>query len=76
MFFVQTSSLPPNMHQKLTEHGGCFMQNNQLPTRSHVELEDTLFCWRCVSYVTGLVMLDGYGIHAHQVVNNKTHTLV
>ena len=31
MFFVQTSTLPPRMHQKYT---------NQLPTKSHDELED------------------------------------
>ena len=40
MFFFQTSKLPPSMHQKPTELGGCCMQNNQLLTNSHVELED------------------------------------
>jgi hypothetical protein len=39
-FFNQTSTLPPNMHQELTKYGRCCMQNNQLPTKSHVELED------------------------------------
>ena len=29
MFFVQTSTLPPSMHQKLTKHGRSCMQNNQ-----------------------------------------------
>jgi hypothetical protein len=28
------------MHQKLTKHGRFFKQNNQLPTKSHVELKD------------------------------------
>jgi hypothetical protein len=29
------------MHQKLTKHGRFCKQNNQLPTKSHVELKDT-----------------------------------
>ena len=33
MFYVQTSTLPPGMHCKLTKHGSCCMQNNQLPTK-------------------------------------------
>ena len=28
------------MHQKLTKHGRFRKQNNQLPTKSHDELED------------------------------------
>jgi hypothetical protein len=32
--------LPPRMHQKLTRHGRFCKQNNQLPTKSHDELED------------------------------------
>jgi hypothetical protein len=40
MFFIQTSTLPPHMHQKLTKCGRFCKQNNQLPTTSHVELED------------------------------------
>jgi hypothetical protein len=43
IFFVQTSTLPPCMHQKLTKHGRFCKQNNQLPTRSHDELEDNDF---------------------------------
>jgi hypothetical protein len=40
MFFVQTSTLPPRMHHKLTKHGRFCKQNNQLPTKSHVEFKD------------------------------------
>jgi hypothetical protein len=40
MFFIQTSTLPPGMHQKLTKHGRFCRQNNQLPTKTHVELKD------------------------------------
>ena len=40
MFFVQTSTRPLNMHQKLTKHGRFCMQNNQLPTKSCDEFED------------------------------------
>ena len=40
MFFVQTFTRPPNMHLKLTKHGRFCKQNNQLPTKSHDELED------------------------------------
>jgi hypothetical protein len=40
MFYVQTSTLPPRMHQKLTKHGRFCKQNNQLPTKTHVELKD------------------------------------
>jgi hypothetical protein len=39
MFYVvQTSTLPPRMHQKLTKHGRFCKQNNQLPTKTHAEL--------------------------------------
>ena len=40
MFFVQTSTRPPNMHLKLTKHGRFYKQNNELPTKSHNELKD------------------------------------
>ena len=40
MFFVQTSTQPPNMHLNLTKHGRFCKQNNQLPTKSHDELKD------------------------------------
>jgi hypothetical protein len=40
MFFVQPSTPPPRMHQKLTKHGRFCKQNNQLPTKSHDELKD------------------------------------
>ena len=40
MFFVQTSTLPPRMHQKLTKHEKFCKQNNQLLTKNHDELED------------------------------------
>jgi hypothetical protein len=40
MFFVQTSTLPPRMCQKLTKHRRFCKQNNQLPNKSHDELED------------------------------------
>ena len=40
MFYAQTSTPHPSMHRILTEHGRWCMQNNQLPTKSHVELED------------------------------------
>jgi hypothetical protein len=32
IFFVQISTLPPIMYQKLTEYGSSCMQNNQLLT--------------------------------------------
>ena len=41
MFFVQTSTLPPSMHQNLTEHGRCFMQIRKLLTKIHVELDES-----------------------------------
>ena len=37
----QTSTLPPRMHHKLTKHEIFCKQNNQPPTKRHVELEDT-----------------------------------
>ena len=40
MPFVQTSTLTPSMHPKLTEHGKLCMRNNQLPTKTLVELKD------------------------------------
>jgi hypothetical protein len=45
MFFVQTSTLPPRMHQKLTKHGRFCKQNNQLPTKTPDELEDNSIAW-------------------------------
>ena len=38
--FIQTFTLPPSVHRKLTEHRRCWMDNNKLSTKSHVELED------------------------------------
>jgi ribosomal protein S30 len=49
MFYVKTSTLPPRMHQKLTKHGKICKQNNQLPTKSHVELKDNSNIWPKVS---------------------------
>ena len=46
MFHVQTSTLPLGMHQKLTKHERFYKQNNQLPTKSHDELEDNCNVWR------------------------------
>jgi hypothetical protein len=40
MFFVQTSTLPPRMHPKLTKHGKFCKQNNQLPIKSHDEVKN------------------------------------
>ena len=40
MFFVQTSTLPRRIHRKITENERSCVQNNQLPPKSHVELED------------------------------------
>ena len=37
-FFVQTSTLSPNMYLNLTKHGRFHKQSNQLPTKSHHEL--------------------------------------
>ena len=47
MFFVRTSTRPPNMHQKLAKHGRICKQNNQLPTKSHDVLEDNCFNSLC-----------------------------
>jgi hypothetical protein len=33
-------TLPSNMHRILTQHGRCCMHNNQLPTKSLVELDN------------------------------------
>ena len=40
MFYLQTSTVPLRMHHKLTKHGRFCEQNNQLPTKTHVELTD------------------------------------
>ena len=40
MFFVQVSTPPPSMHQKLTEHGRCCIHNKQLLTKTYVALEN------------------------------------
>jgi hypothetical protein len=51
MFFVQTSTLPPHMHQKLTKHGRFYKQNNQLPAKSHDELKGN-----SIKYVKHLII--------------------
>jgi hypothetical protein len=38
--FSQTSTPTPSLHRKLTEHGKWCMQNNQLPAKCPVELND------------------------------------
>ena len=38
MFVMETSTLPPSMHQKLIKCGKCSMQTSKLPTRSFNEL--------------------------------------
>jgi hypothetical protein len=51
--------LPPRLHHKPTEHGGCCIQDNQLPTKSHVESENVSFeaveslrkCEMCIAFV-------------------------
>lgn len=40
MLFVQISTLPPIVHQKLTKHGMSCIQNNQLPTKGLAEWKD------------------------------------
>ena len=45
MFLVETSTLTPSMHRQLTIYGRYCMQDNQLLTKSHVELEDTSIVW-------------------------------
>ena len=54
MFYVQTSTLRPRMHQKLTNHGKFCMQNNQLPTKSHVELKDNSIIHACYISVASI----------------------
>ena len=41
-FLIQTFTLPPSMHPKLTEHEiyTCCMHNNPLPIKRHVELDN------------------------------------
>jgi hypothetical protein len=36
------------MHQKLTKHGRFCKQNNQLPTKTHVELKDNSIVFICL----------------------------
>ena len=67
MFFDQTSTQPPSMHRKRTKHERCCMQNNQLPTDSHVELEENCnACWLLrglSSFLNLFIILDGTGGH-------------
>jgi hypothetical protein len=45
MFFIQTSTLSPSMYRKLTQHGRCCMQSNELLTKSHAQSEDNYIGW-------------------------------
>ena len=40
MFFIETSTLTPSMHRKLTKDGKLCMQKNNLRTKTPVELKD------------------------------------
>ena len=64
MFFVQTFSWPPNMHQTLTKHGRFCKQNNHLPIKSHDELEDNcnvyLLIYFFVYYKQPLIQLNSF----------------
>lgn len=40
IFLVKISTLRRIVHQNLTEHGRCHMQNNQLSMKSHAKLEN------------------------------------
>lgn len=51
MFFAQASTLPSRRHWKLIEHGRCWIQNNQFPIKSHVELDTTLMCMACATVI-------------------------
>jgi hypothetical protein len=66
MFFVQTSTLPPRMHQKLTKYGRFSKHNNQLPTKSHDELEDSSI----ISNIENLVF-NYQGFEASESCKNK-----
>lgn len=45
MFFVQKLHTISKHAPKITKHGRCSMQNNQLLTKSHVELEEKSIVW-------------------------------
>ena len=55
MFYVQTSTLPPRMHQKLTKHERFCKQNNQLPTKTHVELKDNSIDEKMINCITNYI---------------------
>jgi hypothetical protein len=60
MFFVQTSTLPPRMYQRLTKYGRFCKQNNQLLTKSHNELKD--------NSISSVVMISTLGILQNDVL--------
>lgn len=43
-----------NMHRKLAEHRKCCMQNNQIPSKTLVELTDNSVVWHSYAYVNEL----------------------
>jgi hypothetical protein len=71
MFYVQTSTLPPHMHQKLTKHVRFCKQNNQLPTKTHVELKDN----SNVAKLWNAIMKQKLRLFAiHQIVTSLQRT--
>ena len=58
MFFLLISTVPPSMQRKLTENGECCMQNNQLPTNSHGEVEDNYNSFQLARYLQKAACLD------------------
>jgi len=70
MFFVQTSTLPPRMHQKITMEGFVSKITNSLPKVVHVELEDNSIVKGFHRCSTGL-RRKGVGLHPFEVSSIK-----
>ena len=62
MFFAQTFTPTPSLHQKLTEHWKCYMHNNQLPAKTLFKLNDI-----SSGYVRMLMISSTLGFETNQV---------
>jgi hypothetical protein len=61
MFFIQTFTSTQNLHWKPTEHGKFSKQNNQLPTKTPIELKDNSIAalkFRQFTIWTNIIILE------------------
>jgi hypothetical protein len=76
---LRAKLISPSMHQKFIDHGRYRMQNNPLPIKSHVELEDNSdVIQECVLEVETTNLMQSSSIKVQQVkeIHMQTKTQI